>query len=330
VAVITYSEALNQAMREEMRRDDRVFLLGEDIGMYGGAFRVTKGLFEEFGPKRVKDTPIAEEVIVGAAIGAAMVGLRPVAEIMTVNFILLAMDQIVNSAAHIHYMFGGEVRVPLVIRTPGGGGFQLAAQHSHSHENWFAHVPGLRVVAPASPADAKGMLQAAIRDDNPVMFIENEWIYNYKGEVPDGEHLVSLDHNEVKREGNDLTILAHSKMLVLALEAAAELEKDGISAEVVDMRVLRPLDMEPGIASVKKTNRAMTVEEGWRSFGIGSEVAARIYEEAFDYLDAPILRLGGAEVPMPYNKRLEKAALPQKADIVAGAHELVAKNGARR
>jgi pyruvate dehydrogenase E1 component beta subunit len=325
MAVITYSEALNQAMREEMRRDDRVFLLGEDIGMYGGAFRVTKGLFEEFGPKRVKDTPIAEEVIVGSAIGAAMVGLRPVAEIMTVNFILLAIDQIVNSAAHIHYMFGGEVRVPLVIRTPGGGGFQLGAQHSHSHENWFAHIPGLRVVAPASPADAKGMLQAAIRDDNPVMFIENEWIYNYKGEVPDGEHLVSLDHNEVKREGNDLTILAHSKMLVLALEAAAELEKDGISAEVVDMRVLRPLDMEPGIASVKKTNRAMTVEEGWRSFGIGSEVAARIYEEAFDYLDAPILRLGGAEVPMPYNKRLEKAALPQKADIVAGARELVAK-----
>jgi pyruvate dehydrogenase E1 component beta subunit len=325
MAVITYSEALNQAMREEMRRDDRVFLLGEDIGMYGGAFRVTKGLFEEFGPKRVKDTPIAEEVIVGSAIGAAMVGLRPVAEIMTVNFILLAIDQIVNSAAHIHYMFGGEVRVPLVIRTPGGGGFQLGAQHSHSHENWFAHIPGLRVVAPASPADAKGMLQAAIRDDNPVMFIENEWIYNYKGEVPDGEHLVSLDHNEVKREGNDLTILAHSKMLVLALEAAAELEKDGISAEVVDMRVLRPLDMKPGIASVKKTNRAMTVEEGWRSFGIGSEVAARIYEEAFDYLDAPILRLGGAEVPMPYNKRLEKAALPQKADIVAGARELVAK-----
>lgn len=330
MAVITYSEALNQAMREEMRRDDRVFLLGEDIGMYGGAFRVTKGLFEEFGPKRVKDTPIAEEVIVGCAIGAAMVGLRPIAEIMTVNFILLAIDQIVNSAAHIHYMFGGAVRVPLVIRTPGGGGFQLGAQHSHSHENWFAHVPGLRVVAPASPADAKGMLQAAIRDDNPVMFIENEWIYNYKGEVPDGEHLVSLDHNEVKREGNDLTILAHSKMLVLALEAAAELEKDGISAEVVDMRVLRPLDMKPGIASVKKTNRAMTVEEGWRSFGIGSEVASRIYEEAFDYLDAPILRLGGAEVPMPYNKRLEKAALPQKADIVAGARELVAKNGARR
>ncbi len=329
MAVLTVRDALNQALREEMLRDERVFVLGEDVGVYEGSFRVTRGLYQEFGAKRVRDTPIAEEVIVGCAVGAAMAGLRPVAEMMTVNFILLAIDQIVNSAAHARYMFGGGVNVPLVIRAPGGGGHQLAAQHSHNHENWFAHVPGLRVVAPATPADAKGMLKAAIRDDNPVMFMEHETLYNFKGEVQEGDLLVDLDHNEVKREGSDLSILAHSRMLVLALEAAEELAKGGISAEVVDMRVLRPLDMAPAVASVKKTSRAMTVEEGWRSFGIGAEVAARLYEEAFDSLDAPIVRLGGAEVPMPYNKRLERAALVQKTDIVAAARELLGKNGGR-
>lgn len=328
MAVLTVRDALNQALREEMLRDERVFILGEDVGVYEGSFKVTRGLYQEFGEKRVKDTPIAEEVIVGAAVGAAMAGLRPVAEMMTVNFILLAMDQIVNSAAHARYMFGGGVTVPLVIRAPGGGGHQLGAQHSHNHENWFAHVPGLRVVAPATPADAKGMLKTAIRDDNPVMFMEHETLYNLKGEVPDGEHLVALDHNEVKREGTDLTVLAHSRMLMLALDAAEELQADGISAEVVDMRVLRPLDMVPALASVRKTNRVITVEEGWRSYGVGAEFAARLAEEAFDHLDAPIMRLGGAEVPMPYNRRLERAALPQKADIVAGARELLGQNGA--
>jgi len=330
MAVLTYSQALNQAMREEMARDESVFILGEDVGVYEGSFKVTRGLYQEFGEKRVRDTPIAEEVIVGCAIGAAMAGLRPIAEIMTVNFILLAIDQIVNSASHARYMFGGGVKVPLVIRTPGGAGHQLGAQHSHSHENWFAHVPGLRVVAPATPADAKGMLKAAVRDDNPVMFMENEGLYASKGEVADGDWLTSLDHNEVKREGTDLTILAHSRMLVLALEAAKNLEQDGISAEVVDMRVLRPLDMAPAVASVQKTGRAVTVEEGWRSYGVGSEVAARLQEEAFDYLDAPVLRLGSAEIPMPYSRRLERAALPDWADIVAAARELVARNGAHR
>lgn len=323
---LTIRDALNQALREEMQRDDRVFCLGEDIGLFDGAFKVTRGLLKEFGEKRVLDTPIAEEVIIGTAIGAAMAGLRPVAEMMTINFMLLAVDQIVNAAAHIRYMFGGGITVPLVIRAPGGGGHQLGAQHSHSHENWFAHVPGLIVVAPGTPADAKGMLKAAIRNDNPVLFVENEGTYAVKGEVPDGEHLVPLNKNDIKRAGEDVTICAHSRMLVVAMEAASELEKDSVSAEVVDLRALRPLDMEPVIQSVKKTGRAITVEEGWRSFGVGAEVAARIYEEAFDYLDAPVARIGAAEVPAPYNKRLEKASLPAKADVVVTARALLGKN----
>jgi pyruvate dehydrogenase E1 component beta subunit len=326
MGVLTMRDALNQALREEMKRDERVFLLGEDIGLYDGSFKVTRGLMKEFGEKRVLDTPIAEEVIIGTAIGAAMSGLRPVAEMMTVNFIMVAMDQVVNAAAHIRYMFGGGTTVPMVIRTPGGGGHQLGAQHSHSHENWFAHVPGLKVVAPGTPADAKGMLKSAIRDDNPVMFIENEGTYAVKGEVPDGEHLLPLDKNDIKRAGDDITICAHSRMLVVAQEAAAELEKDGISAEIVDMRALRPLDMEPVIESVKKTSRLLTVEEGWRSFGVGSEIASRVYEEAFDYLDAPVARIGAAEVPAPYNKNLEKIAFPGKADVVVTARALLGKN----
>jgi pyruvate dehydrogenase E1 component beta subunit len=324
--VLTIREALNQALREEMIRDEKVFLLGEDIGLYDGSFKVTRGLYKEFGERRVLDTPIAEEAIIGTAIGAAMAGLRPVAEMMTINFILVAMDQVVNAAAHIHYMFGGGVSVPLVIRAPGGGGHQLGAQHSHSHENWFAHVPGLKVVAPGTPADAKGMLKAAIRDDNPVMFIENEGTYGVKGEVPEGEHLTPLDRNEVKREGHDLTICAYSRMLVVAMDAARELEAEGISAEVVDMRALRPLDMGPVLQSVRRTGRAITVEEGWRSFGVGAEIASRIYEEAFDDLDAPVARLGSAEVPTPYNKRLEKVTFPGKADVVVTARALLGRN----
>jgi len=322
---LTVRDALNQALREEMQRDERVFCLGEDIGLFDGAFKVTRGLLKEFGEKRVLDTPIAEEVIIGTAIGAAMAGLRPVAEMMTINFMLLAVDQVVNAAAHIRYMFGGGIKVPLVIRAPGGGGHQLGAQHSHSHENWFAHVPGLIVVAPGTPADAKGMLKAAIRDDNPVLFIENEGTYAVKGEVAEGEQLVPLNKNEVKRRGEDITICAHSRMLVVATEAANELEKEGISAEIVDMRALRPLDMEPVIESVKKTGRAITVEEGWRSFGVGAEIASRIYEEAFDHLDAPVARIGAAEVPAPYNKRLEKASLPGKADVIVTARAMLGK-----
>jgi pyruvate dehydrogenase E1 component beta subunit len=326
MAVLAMRDALNQALREEMKRDESVFLLGEDIGLYDGSFKVTRGLMKEFGEKRVLDTPIAEEIIIGTAIGAAMSGLRPVAEMMTVNFIMVAMDQVVNAAAHIRYMFGGGTKVPLVIRTPGGGGHQLGAQHSHSHENWFAHVPGLKVVAPGTPADAKGMLKSAIRDDNPVMFIENEGTYAVKGEVPDGEHLVPLDKNEIKRPGEHITICAHSRMLIVAMDAAAELEKEGISAEVVDMRALRPLDMAPVIASVKKTSRLITVEEGWRSYGVGSEIASRVYEEAFDYLDAPVARIAAAEVPAPYNKHLEKIAFPGKADVIVTARALLGKN----
>jgi len=324
--VLNIREALNQALREELIRDEKVFLLGEDIGLYDGSFKVTRGLYKEFGERRILDTPIAEEIIVGTAIGAAMAGLRPVAEMMTVNFILVAIDQVVNAAAHIHYMFGGGVKVPLVIRAPGGGGHQLGAQHSHSHENWFAHVPGLKVVAPGTPADAKGMLKAAIRDDNPVMFIENEGTYGVKGEVPEGEHLVPLDRNEIKREGDDLTICAYSRMLVVAMDAARDLEADGIRAEVVDMRALRPLDMGPALESVRKTGRVITVEEGWRSFGVGAEIASRIYEEAFDDLDAPVARLGSAEVPTPYNKRLEKITFPGKADVVVTARALLGRN----
>jgi pyruvate dehydrogenase E1 component beta subunit len=326
VAVLTMRDALNQALREEMKRDDTVFLLGEDIGLYDGSFKVTRGLYKEFGEKRVLDTPIAEEVIIGTAIGAAMAGLRPVAEMMTVNFILVAMDQVVNAAAHIRYMFGGGSKVPLVIRTPGGGGHQLGAQHSHSFEAWFASVPGLKVVAPGTPGDAKGMLKAAIRDDNPVMFIENEGTYAVKGEVPDGDYVVPLDKNDVKRAGEDITICAHSRMLVVAMEAANELEKEGISTEVVDLRALRPLDMTPVIQSVKKTNHVITVEEGWRSYGIGAEVASRIYEEAFDDLDAPVARIGAAEVPAPYNRQLEKLAFPGKADVIVTAKALLGKN----
>ncbi len=325
MAEITYREALRQALREEMQRDGRVFLLGEDIAQFGGAYKVTAGLYEEFGARRVKDSPIVEEAIVGAGIGAAMLGLRPVVEIMTINFILVAIDQVINNAAKIRYMFGGQDCVPLVIRTPQGAGHQLGAQHSQNFDNYFAYVPGLHVVCPATPADAKGMLKTAIRDNNPVVFIENLALYNTIGEVPEGEHLVPFGKARIAREGRDVTIVAHSRMVQTALEAAKQLATEGIEAEVVDLRSLRPLDVETPTASVRKTTRAIVLGEDWRSYGVGAEIAATLQEEAFDYLDAPIARIATAEVPMPYSKPLELAALPQAQQVVETARALVGR-----
>jgi pyruvate dehydrogenase E1 component beta subunit len=324
--VITYRQALNETLREELRRDDNVLLMGEEIGIFEGSYKVTAGLLQEFGAKRVVDTPIAEEGFVGLAAGAAMLGLRPVVEIMTINFILLAIDQVVNHAAKIHYMFGGQARVPMVIRTPGGGGQQLAATHSQNFEAWFAYVPGLKVVAPATPYDAKGMLRSAIRDDDPVIFLENLALYNTRGEVPDdaGDYTIPIGLADVKKEGTDLTIIAYSRMTVLALDIARRLEDEGINAEVVDVRSLRPLDKETIVNSVKKTNRAVIVEEDWRSYGIGAEIAATIQEEAFDYLDAPIRRVAGIEVPLPYAKVLERAALPSAQHLLDAIHTTLA------
>ena len=311
---ITYRDALREGIREEMLRDERVFILGEDIAGYGGTYAVSKGLFEEFGEKRVRDTPLAEEVITGAAIGAALGGLRPILELMTINFSLLASDLIVNSAAKLRYMFGGQPQLPLVIRMPGGGGAQRAAQHSQMFESWYAHVPGLKVVMPATPYDVKGMLKAAVRDPDPVLFIEHELLYNVKGEVPDEgvEYTVPLNRAEVKRPGREVTIITFSRMLHLSLQAAEDLAKEGIEAEVIDLRSIRPIDID----SVKKTNRVVIAEEGWKYYGTGQGLAALIYEHAFDYMDAPIQHVTGADVPMPYSKVLERAALPKKSDII--------------
>jgi len=328
MAVITYREALNHALREEMQRDDNVLLLGEDIGVFDGSFKVTQGLYKEFGERRVKDTPISEDTIVGAGVGAALAGLRPVVEIMTVNFSLLATDQVVNHAAKIRYMFGGHATVPMVIRMPGGGGHQLGAQHSQSLEVWYANIPGLVVVAPATPADAKGMLKTSIRDDNPVVFIENEGLYNTKGEVPDGELLMPLGKADIKRQGKDVSLVSHSRMVLLCLQAAEELASQGIDAEVVDLRSLRPLDVAALRTSVEKTNHAVVVEEGWGSYGITAETAASIYEAAFDFLEAPLARVSGVEVPMPYAKRMEQACIPTVEQIVAGAKKTLSKKAA--
>ncbi len=314
--VMTYREALNTCLREEMRRDDKVFLLGEDIGKFDGAYAVTQGLLREFGPKRVRDTPIAEEAIAGCAIGAAMLGLRPVVEFMTINFILLAIDQIVNNAAKMRYMFGGEVKLPMVIRTPAGSGGQLSAQHSQSMEGWFANVPGMKVVAPSTPADARAMLKTAIRGDDPVLFLENLHLYNARGEVPTEEQLVPFGQARVAREGRDVTLVAHSRMTPLALQVAEKLASDGVQAEVVDLRSLRPLDRETLVRSVEKTTRAVVLEEDWPTFGVGAEIAATIQEHAFDWLDAPVLRVGLAEVPMPYSKVLEQAAIPDADRVI--------------
>lgn len=317
MAEMRYREALNLALREEMQRDERVFVMGEDVAFFGGSFRVTEGLLAEFGERRVIDTPISEAAIVGSAIGAALADLRPVAELMTVNFTLLAMDQIVNHAASIRYMFGGRAKVPMVVRCPGGGGHQLGAQHSHSFEGYFLHCPGIRLIMPATPADAKGLLKTAIRDENPVMFIEHEGLYGIKGEVPeDTDYLVPFGQAKVTRKGKDVTIISYSKMALESLGAAADLEEQGIDAEVIDLRSLNPLDAATVFESVKKTSRAIVVYEGWRTGGVGAEVAARIQEEAFGYLDAPVGRVAGADVPAPYNRHLEAASLPHKEDIV--------------
>jgi pyruvate dehydrogenase E1 component beta subunit len=322
LAVLTYRQALHDTLREELLRDENVLLMGEEIGVFEGSYKITAGLLQEFGPKRVRDTPIAEEGFVGLAIGAAMLGLRPVVEIMTINFSLLAMDQIVNHAAKIYGMFGGQASVPLVIRTPGGGGQQLSATHSQNIEVWYAHTPGLKVVAPSTPADARGLLKAAIRDDDPVLFIENLALYNTRGEVPeDGDGLLEIGRANVLKEGTDITIVAYSRMAVVALDVAHRLEEEGISAEVVDLRSLRPLDRETLISSVRNTNRAVVIEEDWLSYGIGAEVAATIQEGAFDYLDAPVRRVAAAEVPLPYAKPLEMAALPNANHLIEAIHQ---------
>jgi pyruvate dehydrogenase E1 component beta subunit len=315
--VVRYREALNEALREEMQRDDRVLLMGEDIGVFNGAFKVTAGLLEEFGEKRVRDTPISENTIVGMGVGAAMAGLRPVVELMTINFSLLAMDQIVNHAAAIHYMFGGQVSVPLVVRMPQGAGHQLGPTHSHSFEALYLHVPGLLVAVPSTPADAKGLLKAAIRDDNPVVFIEHEYLYGQRGEVPDGDHLVDFGRAAVRREGSDVTIVGVSRMAVTAQRAAQALADDHeVEAEVIDPRTLRPLDLDTILASVRKTNRCVIVEEGWPHGGVGANLAALIQEQAFDDLDAPVGRVTGADLPMPYARNLEQIAFPHEPQIV--------------
>lgn len=320
---ITYREALNQALREEMERDSSVFLLGEDVGLYGGSFKVTDGLLAEFGSERVLDTPIAEGSIVGMAVGAAMAGLRPVVELMTVNFALLAMDQIVNHAAKIRYMFGGKAKVPMVIRAPGGGGQQLAAQHSQSLEAYFLHCPGLKVVCPAFPEEAKGLLKEAIRDDDPVMFLEHEALYGSKGEVPAGQYTTPLGKAKIIRNGKDISIVSFSRMAVLGLKAAQELSQEKIDAEVIDLRSLNPLDVKTIIASIKKTGRAVVVEEGWKTGGVGGEIVSLIMENGFDYLDAPVRRISGQDVPMPYAKNLEKLAIPQLDDIITVVKDIL-------
>jgi pyruvate dehydrogenase E1 component beta subunit len=323
MARITMREAISQALWEEMENDPKVFILGEEVGVWGGTYAVTKGFYDHFGPDRVRDTPIAEAAIVGSAIGAALTGLRPVAEIMTINFAFSAMDHIVNQAAKIHYMFGGQMTVPLVIRAVSGGGRQLGATHSQTPDAIFAHFPGLKVVAPGTPADAKGLLKAAIRSDDPVLFIEHATLYQVRGEVPEGDYIVPLGKSTVQREGRDLTLVTYSKMLEVSTKAADQLAKEGIEVEIVDLRSLRPLDMGPVLASFKKTNRAVIVEEGWKSYGVGSEVAARIYEEAFDYVDAPIKRVAQKEVPLPYNRTLEQSAIPGVEDVITAVKEVL-------
>jgi pyruvate dehydrogenase E1 component beta subunit len=319
---MTYREALREALREEMDRDASVILMGEEVGTFGGSYKVSQGLIDQFGDHRIIDTPIAEEGIIGAGIGAAMTGLRPVCEIMTINFLLVGIDQLINNAAKIPYLFNGQARVPLVVRTPSGAGHQLSCQHSQVLEVWCAYVPGMYVVAPGTPADAKGMLKSAIRDDNPVLFVENVLLYNETGPVPEGEHLVPLGSAAVRREGSDISLITYSRMVGVTLQAAEELAEDGIDAEVIDLRSLRPLDIETVIDSVRKTNRAVFVEEGWKSYGIGAEIAAQIQERAFDDLDHPVERIAGKEVPLPYATDLERAATPSKQDIVDTARRM--------
>jgi pyruvate dehydrogenase E1 component beta subunit len=323
MARITMREAISQAMWEEMERDPNVFILGEEVGVWGGSYAVTKGFYDHFGGERVRDTPIAESAIIGAAIGSAMTGLRPIAELMTINFAFAAMDHIVNEAAKLHYMFGGQFMLSLVIRAVTGGGRQLGATHSQTPDAIFAHFPGLKVVSPGTPEDAKGLLKAAIRSNDPVLFLEHATLYQVRGEVPDGDYVIPIGKSKVQRPGKDVTIVTYSKGLEISMKAAEELSGQGVEAEIIDLRSLRPLDMDPVIESFKKTNRAVIVEEGWKSFGVGAEISSRIYEQAFDFVDAPVRRVAQKEVPLPYNRTLEQFALPQVADVVAAVKEVL-------
>ncbi|TVR59621.1 MAG: pyruvate dehydrogenase complex E1 component subunit beta [Gemmatimonadales bacterium] len=323
---ITYREALNQALAEEMERDESVFLMGEEVAEYDGAYKVSKGLLDRFGDRRVVDSPISELGFAGLGVGAAMTGLRPVIEFMTFNFSILALDQVINSAAKLYYMSGGQFSIPMVFRGPTGAALQLSAQHSQACETWYVHSPGIKLVTPGTPADAKGLLKAAIRDDDPVAFMEGELLYNLKGEVPDpddGDFVIPLGVADVKREGSHVSIITHGKMVHVALQAANQLAKDGVEAEVVDLRSLRPLDVEAILRSVHKTNRAVYLEEGWPYAGIGAQIVATIQEEAFDYLDAPVLRVTQADVPMPYAKNLEKLAKPDAKRVVAACNRVL-------
>jgi pyruvate dehydrogenase E1 component beta subunit len=321
--VITYRDALNQALREEMQRDDRVFLMGEEVGVYQGAYKVSKGLLQEFGEMRVVDTPITELGFAGVGVGAAMVGLRPVIEFMTWNFALLAIDQVVNSAAKLLYMSGGQFNIPMVFRGPNGAALQLSAQHSQAFESWLAHVPGLKVVSPGTPYDAKGLLKSAIRDDNPVIVFEGEMLYNLKGEVPDEEYTIPIGQAELKREGDQCTIVTYGKSVHLAMQAADKLAEDGITVDVVDLRKIRPMDIEAIATSVRKTNRAVVVEEGWEVCGVGAQVADFVQRDCFDELDAPVIRVHQADVPMPYAKNLERAAKPDVAKTIAAVRKVM-------
>jgi pyruvate dehydrogenase E1 component beta subunit len=321
--IITYREALNQALREEMARDDRVFLMGEEVAVYNGAYKVSKGLLEEFGEMRVVDTPITELGFAGVGVGAAMVGLRPVVEFMTWNFALLAIDQVVNAAAKMLYMSGGQYPMPMVFRGPNGAALQLSAQHSQAFESWLAHIPGLKVVTPGTPYDAKGLLKAAIRDDNPVIVLEGEMLYNTKGEVPDEDYIVPIGVADLKREGDHCSIITNGKMALVAMQAADQLAKDGIRVDVVDLRTVRPMDVDAITASVRKTNRAVVLEEGWEIAGIGAQVVDYVQRHCFDDLDAPVIRVHQADVPMPYAKQLEKSAKPDVAKTIAAVRKVM-------
>ncbi len=321
--IITYREALNQALREEMSRDDRVYLMGEEVGVYNGAYKVSKGLLEEFGENRVVDSPIAELGFAGIGVGSAMAGLRPVIEFMTWNFALLAIDQVVNSAAKMLYMSGGQYNVPIVFRGPNGAALQLGAQHSQAFESWLAHIPGIKVCSPGTPYDAKGLLKSAIRDDNPVVFLEGEMLYNTKGEVPEGEYLIPLGKADLKREGSDCTIVTSGKMVLVAMQVADQLAKEDIHLDVLDLLTIRPMDVEAIYASVRKTQRAVVLEEGWEICGIGAQVVDFIQRECFDHLDAPVLRVHQADVPMPYAKGLEKIAKPDAAKTIAAVKQVM-------
>ncbi|MCR4341337.1 MAG: pyruvate dehydrogenase complex E1 component subunit beta [Gemmatimonadaceae bacterium] len=322
--IVTYRDALNQALREEMQHDDRVFLMGEEVGEYNGAYKVSRGLLDQFGPMRVVDTPIAELGFAGIGVGAAMVGLRPIIEFMTWNFALLALDQVVNAAAKMLYMSNGQFPIPMVFRGPNGAALQLSAQHSQAWESWLAHIPGLKVVTPATPYDAKGLLKSAIRDENPVVFLEGEMLYNTKGEVPEGEEiLIPLGKAERKRQGEHCSVIAHGKTVLIAIQVADALAKEGINLDVIDLRTIRPMDVEAIAESVKKTNRAVVVEEGWEMCGVGAQVVDYIQRECFDFLDAPVLRVHQADVPMPYAKNLERAAKPDAQKLTAAVRKVL-------